>query len=131
MKVSRDGAVPQVEPEGAGRRWLIRLGGAKRLFQRAGGFVMQPITMLSAMTGAWATYAPLRQTFLGSEVLFFGSAAAVIGAWMLVYYALVLSAEQAWGQTQSQRAERSPLKRDTEELLRRTDHLETDGGTNE
>lgn len=133
MKISRDGVIPQLEPEGKGRRWLIRLGGAKRLFQRS-GIIMRPITMFGAMTSAWATYQPLQALFQNSILLFFGVVSVLIGAFMVTYYAVLISAEQAWGQTQSQRSSRSPLKRDTEairELLEGADgvRLVQDGGS--
>lgn len=133
MKISRDGVIPQLEPAGRGRKWMLRVGGAKRLFQRSAGVVMQPITMLGAMTSAWATYAPLRDLFLGSTMVYFGGVFALIAVWMAVYYSAILSSEQGWGQSQSQRAERSPLKSDTEEILERVARLDeqsvaTDGG---
>ncbi|REA03480.1 hypothetical protein DEQ92_10300 [Haloferax sp. Atlit-6N] len=94
---------------------VIRLGGAKVLFQRS-GMVTQLITMLSAMSAAWSTTPVIREVF-GSFVVFIGVAVSSLSVWMLFDYAVVLPSEQSFNQTQSQRAARSPLKRDTEAIL--------------
>lgn len=110
MKLTTDGPLPQVELG-------PHLGGLKVLYQRAGGLVFQPITMVSAMTGAWATSPMVRDLFANSLVLYFGSVALLGVIVMAVYYMLILPSEQSFSQVQSQRPERSPLKRDTEALL--------------
>jgi hypothetical protein len=120
MKISRDGLLPQVELG-------PRLGGLKVLYQRAGSLVFQPVTMVSAMGAAWSTTPALQELFL-SSFLVFVVAVAVFGlAVMGGYYMFVLPAEQRFNQVQSQRSERSPLKRDTEQILDRLD-ARTDGG---
>lgn len=111
-----------------------RLGGLKVLLQR-GGFLMQMITMGSAMISAWATSQTLRAVFLHSVSLYFASTALLIAVWLVVYYSVILPSEQTFNQTQSQRPERSPLKRDTEQILDRLEAVEqrqqmrADGGT--
>lgn len=111
-----------------------RLGGLKVLLQR-GGFLMQMITMGSAMISAWATSRTLRSVFLDSVALYFASTALLIAVWLVVYYSVILPSEQTFNQTQSQRPERSPLKRDTEQILDRLEAVEqrqqmrADGGT--
>lgn len=111
-----------------------RLGGLKVLLQR-GGFLMQMITMGSAMISAWATSRTLRAVFLNSVALYFASTALLIAVWLVVYYSVILPSEQTFNQTQSQRPERSPLKRDTEQILDRLEAVEqrqqmrADGGT--
>jgi len=111
-----------------------RLGGLKVLLQR-GGFLMQMITMGSAMISAWATSRTLRAVFLDSVTLYFASTALLIAVWLVVYYSVILPSEQTFNQTQSQRPERSPLKRDTEQILERLEQVEqrqqmrADGGT--
>lgn len=127
MKVSRDGVVPQLEPEGRGRRMLIRLGGMKRILQQS-SFPMQAVTMVNASISAWATSTTLRGIFSGSFALFAGTVSTMLLAWLLLYFSVLLPGEQAWGQGQSQRTERSPLKRDTEAILDRLDDLEGDAG---
>lgn len=123
MKISRDGVVPQLEPTGRGRRLLIRLGGAKRILQQS-SFPMQAVTMVNASISAWATSQTLRSVFGGSFALFAGSVTTLLLVWLLVYFSVLLPGEQAWGQGQSQRTERSPLKRDTEAIRDRLDDLE-------
>jgi len=110
MRISRDGVLPQVELG-------PRLGGLQVLYQRAGSLVFQPVTMISAMGAAWSTTPALQEVFAGSFLVFV-LAVAVFGlAVMGGYYMFVLPAEQRFNQVQSQRAERSPLKRDTEQIL--------------
>jgi len=108
MKISHDGALPQLELGPA-------IGGAKSLFQRS-GIVMRPITMLSAMSAWWATSQGLRSVFGGSYALFLATAAGLILGWMLVDYILIYPSEQTFRQNQAHTEERSPLKRDHEEL---------------
>lgn len=74
--------------------------------------------MTSAMAAAWSTNAVIRDAFRNSFALFMLAAVAVLGLWMVVDYALILPSEQSFQQGQSQRPERSPLKNDTEEILR-------------
>jgi hypothetical protein len=117
MKISRDGVLPQIELG-------PRVGGLKVLYQRAGSLVFQPVTMVSAMGAAWST-TPALQAVFGSFLVFV-LAVAVFGlAVMGGYYMIVLPAEQRFNQVQSQRSERSPLKRDTEAIL---DEIQGDGG---
>ncbi|SDR03362.1 hypothetical protein SAMN05216278_3362 [Halopelagius longus] len=84
------------------------------------------ITMVSAMSAAWSTTPVLRDAF-GTFWLFLSTAVLVLCAWMVFDYAVIYPSEQSFNQGQSQRAERSPLKRDTEEIKRRLKDLETDG----
>lgn len=93
-----------------------RLGGLKVLFQRS-GIVMHAITMVSAMGSFWATSPALRAIFRGYVGIYYGAAAFGIFVWILFYYKWVLPSEQTFNQVQSQRPERSPLKRDTEAIL--------------
>jgi hypothetical protein len=109
MKISRDGVLPQVELG-------PRLGGLKVLYQRAGSLVFQPVTMVSAMGAAWST-TPALQAVFGSFLVFVLAVAMFGLAVMGGYYIIVLPAEQRFNQVQSQRSERSPLKRDTEAIL--------------
>lgn len=130
MKFSRDGVIPQLEPEGWVGTWQTRLGGARRLFQRS-GIVSRPITMWGAITAAWGSFDPL-QTAFPSYGVFVGAAFLILGLWGIVDFAGIMPGEQKFGQTQSQRTERSPLKRDTEEILTRLDRIDQpvipDGG---
>jgi hypothetical protein len=110
MKFSRDGWLPQIELG-------PRIGGLKVLYQRAGSLVFQPITMISAMGAAWST-TPALQGFFAGSFLMFVLAVAVFGVLTMgAYYVAILPAEQRFNQVQSQRTERSPLKRDTEAIL--------------
>lgn len=125
MKISRDGWVPQLEPEGSAEPVLVRLGGAKRIMQQS-SFPMQAVTMVNASIGAWAASAWLRGVFWNDARLFAFTVGLGLIAWMVAYFSVILPGEQAWGQGQSQRTERSPLKRDTEEILTRLNELETE-----
>jgi hypothetical protein len=118
MKVNRDGPIPQVE-------WGPTLGGAKALFQRS-GIVARLITMVSAMSAAWSTSAALRDVFFGSYILFLGAAFAALAAWMVVDYTLIIPSEQTFRQGQAHREERSPLKRDHEDIKRRLEAMDDD-----
>ena len=125
MKISRDSVVPQLELG-------PRLGGLKVLYQRT-GTVAGVITMLSAMTAAYST-TPVLQEFFGSFPVFVMAAVATLVVYMAVDFMAILPSEQRFLGVQAQRTERSPLKRDTEQILRRLDTLEqtealaTDGG---
>lgn len=128
MKISRRGFVPQIEPEGRVGKWLTRLGGAKMLVQRS-GVVANKITMVGALTAAWGTNPGVRELFLGSFVLYIGSAFAFIACYALIDHFMILPGEQGYTQEQAHQAERSPLKRDTEAILDRLDRrTATDGG---
>lgn len=118
MKLSRDGPLPQIELGPT-------LGGLKVLYQRS-GIIARMITMLSAMSAAWSTTAALRDIFLGEFALFLAAAACVLILWMVVDYSLIIPSEQSFNQGQAHRPERSPLKRDTEEIISRLDQLESD-----
>lgn len=109
MKISRDGPLPQFELG-------PHLGGLKVLYQRAGSLVFQPITMVSAMTGAWATSQTVRDLFMNSLIAYFGSVVVLGFVVMTAYYMFILPSEQSFNQVQSQRPERSPLKQDTENI---------------
>lgn len=109
MKTNNDGPIPQFELG-------PKLGGLKVLYQRSGSLVFQPVTMVSAMVGAWSTSPTVRDLFLGSIVLYFGSVFVLGGLAMTAYYVAILPSEQRFNQTQSQRSIRSPLKRDTEAI---------------
>lgn len=97
-----------------------RIGGLKVLFQRS-GIVTRVITMLSAMSAAWSTSTTLREVFFESYLLFVAAAAVAVAGWMLVDYAVILPSEQTFRMGQAHRAERSPLKQDHDEILRRLD----------
>lgn len=125
MKISRDGFLPQLEPEGWAEPVLVRLGGAKRIIQQS-SFPMQAITMVNASIGAWSTSAWLRNLFWNDVRVFALMVTFSLIAWMTAYFTAILPGEQAWGQGQGQRSERSPLKRDTEEIIERMDALETE-----
>lgn len=117
LTISRNGPLPQLELG-------PHLGAMKRLYQRA-GVVMNTITMLSAMTGAWATSGTLRRVFYGDPRLFFGTVAIVGVLWVVFDYMVLLPSEETFNNGQGERAERSPLKRDTEAILR---HLKEETG---
>ncbi len=127
MKISRRGWIPQLEPDGRLGVWLTRLGGAKMLVQRS-GVVANKITMVSALSAAWATNPTIQDAFFGSFILYIGSAFAAIGVYGIIDHAVILPGEQGYTQEQAHQAERSPLKRDTEEILERLEKPATDGG---
>lgn len=131
MKISRRGWIPQLEPDGRLGVWLTRLGGAKMLVQRS-GVVANKITMVSALTAAWATNPSIQDVFLGSFALYIGSAFLAIAVYGLVDHACILPGEQGYTQEQAHQASRSPLKRDTERILDQLDSQQaarTDGGS--
>lgn len=117
METSNDGPLPQFELG-------PHLGGLKVLYQRAGSLVFQPVTMVSAMTGAWATSPMVQRLFLDSLLVYFGSVVLLGGVVMTTYYMFILPSEQSFNQVQSQRPERSPLKQDTETILGEIKELE-------
>lgn len=129
MKISRDGWLPQFEPVGSLGPWLVRLGGFKVILQQS-SFPMQAVTMVNASIGAWATSHSLRSTFNHNPWLFAGVVTAALSAWLLLYVTVIYPGEQGFNQGQSQRSERSPLKRDTEAILEKLEQREpaTDGG---
>jgi murein tripeptide amidase MpaA len=118
MKVSRDGRIPQLELG-------PYVGGAKLLFQRS-GIVTRLITMISAMSAFWSTNATLRGLFNGQYAVFIGAALAVMGVWMVFDYTVILPSEQNFRQGEAHTEERSPLKRDHEELKRRLEAMDDD-----
>lgn len=118
MKISRDGPLPQFELG-------PHLGGLKVLYQRAGSLVFQPITMVGAMMGAWGTNPGIRELFLNSLLVYFGTVAVVGVITVTLYYVAILPSEQSFNQGQSQRPERSPLKRDTEAIRSEVEALNT------
>lgn len=120
MKRSDDGPIPQLELG-------PHLGAFKVLYQRS-GIIARMITMLSAMSAAWSTTGVLRDVFAGSFIAFLGFAVLILLLWMVVDYTVIIPSEQSFNQGQSQRPERSPLKRDTEEIINRIDELETELG---
>lgn len=124
MKISRDGFLPQLEPEGWAEPVLVRVGGAKRIIQQS-SFPMQALTMANASISAWATSEWLRGLFLNSALLFAATVTLALGLWMTAYFVAILPGEQAWGQGQGQRSERSPLKRDTEAIRAQLEEVET------
>jgi len=111
MKVSRDGRIPQLE-------FGPYLGGAKLLFQRS-GIVTRLITMISAMSAFWSTNGTLRGLFAGRYAVFIGGALLAMAAWMVLDYTVILPSEQNFRQNEAHTTERSPLKRDHEDLKRR------------
>lgn len=118
MKITRDSIIPQVELG-------PRLGGFKVLYQRT-GTVAGIITMVSAMTAAYST-TPLLQSVFGSFPAFVLCAAGTLFVYMGVDFMFILPSEQRFRGVQAQRTERSPLKRDTEQIIRRLDALESGG----
>lgn len=120
MKRSDDGPIPQLELG-------PHLGALKVLYQRS-GIIARMITMLSAMSAAWSTTGVLRDVFGGSFLAFLGFAVLVLLVWMVIDYAIIIPSEQSFNQGQSQRPERSPLKRDTEEIIERVEQLEEQAG---
>lgn len=115
MKISRDGFVPQVEPDGGHAGLQTRLGGLKRLLQST-NFPMQAIVVGNTSITVWVTSQWLRRLFLNDPRLYALAVAVALLSWLAVYYIVILPGEQAWGQGQSQRVERSPLKTDTEHI---------------
>lgn len=107
--MSRKGVLPQFELG-------PHIGGLKVLYQRAGSLVFQPITMAGAMMGAWGTNPEIRRLFLHSPLIYFGTVVLVGVLTTAFYYVAILPSEQSFNQGQGQRAERSPLKRDTEAI---------------
>lgn len=121
MKISWNGPLPQLELG-------PHLGGLKVLYQRS-GIIARMITMVSAMTAAWSTNAALRNIFFNSFLAFLAAAVLVLLVWMVVDYMFLIPSEQSFRQGQAHRTERSPLKRDTEEIIDRLDHVTVaDGG---
>lgn len=110
-KLSKDGPLPQLELG-------PHLGGFKVLYQRS-GVIARMITMSSAMSAAWSTNAGLRDLFLNDWRLFALAAVATLVAWMVFDYMFLIPSEQSFRQGQAHRSERSPLKRDTEEIIGR------------
>lgn len=118
--ITWDGPLPQVELGPF-------VGGMKQLYQRAGTLLFQPVTMVGAMMGAWGTNPGIRDLFHNSLAVYFGSVVFLGAAVMTLYYIAVLPSEQSFVQGQAHRAARSPLKRDTEDIISRLERLETDG----
>lgn len=114
MKVSKDSVVPQLELG-------PRLGGLKQMYMRS-GVVTRPVTMVSAMTAAYST-TPYMKALFGSFAAFVAFVALCIAAYMAFDFMVLYPSEQSFNQEQAQRAERSPLKRDTEEIKQRLDEL--------
>ena len=113
--MSRDGIFPQVELG-------PRLGGFKVLYQRTGA-VARVITMVSAMVAAYST-TPWLQDVFGSFALFLATTITVLLIYMAIDFIVILPSEQRFLGVQAQRTERSPLKRDTEAILRLLDEPE-------
>lgn len=113
MKISKDGRIPQLELG-------PHIGGIKSLFQRS-GIVTRLITMISAMSAFWSTNDTLRNLFNGEYIIFIGAAFFAMGLWMVFDYTVVLPSEQNFRQGEAHTKERSPLKRDHEEILRKLD----------
>lgn len=123
MKLSDDGLIPQVEPEGGVENALVRMGGAKRLLQRS-SFPMQSFVMFNTSVTVWVTSPTVRSWFMNDIRLFVATVALGFMVWFLADWALLIPGEQAWNQGQSQRSERSPLKRDTEAIRERLEQME-------
>lgn len=126
MKISRDGVVPQIEPDG-GRwsDWQVRLGGMKRLLQST-NFPMQAIVVGNTSVTVWVTSEWLRALFFGEPALYAATVGLAMVAWLSVYYTVLMPGEQAWGQGQSQRVERSPLMYELVEVREKLENLEED-----
>lgn len=92
------------------------------LVQRS-GVVANKITMVGALTAAWGTNPWVRDLFFGSFALFIGSTFVVLAVYAVIDHGVILPGEQGYTQEQAHTAERSPLKRDTEELLDRGERL--------
>lgn len=122
MKITRKGLLPQMELG-------PRLGGAKVLFQRS-GIVMRSVTMMSAMVSAWSTTPLVRDLFFNDFKIFTGVVVLSLCAWMAFDYTVLLPSQQTFNQGQAHRAERSPLKRDTETIINQLQErsVATDGG---
>jgi len=116
MKLNRNGRIPQLELG-------PYIGGAKLLFQRS-GIVTRLITMISAMSAFWSTNATLRELFGGQYAVFIGAALAAMAAWMIVDYTVILPSEQNFRQGEAHTEERSPLKRDHEDIKRRLEEMD-------
>lgn len=128
MKISRDGILPQVEPVGWMEPILVRLGAGKRILQQS-SFPMQALVLVNTSISSWSTNAGVRTFFHNDARLYALTVTLALAGWMGVYYTAILPGEQGFGQGQSQRADRSPLKRDTEDILSRLDTLETEQDT--
>lgn len=115
MKISTDGPLPQLELG-------PHLGGAKLLFMRS-GIITRMITMFSAMGAFWSTSKTIRSVF-GSFLLFVLAAIVAMGVWMVIDYTLIYPSEQNFRQNQAHREERSPLKRDHEDILSQLEQLD-------
>lgn len=115
MKISRDGVVPQIEPDGGHAGIQTRLGGLKRLLQST-NFPMQAIVVSNTSITVWVTSEWLRALFLNDPRLYALAVAVAMTAWLSLYYVVILPGEQAWGQGQSQRVERSPIMRKLEQI---------------
>jgi len=116
MKLNRNGRIPQLELG-------PYIGGAKLLFQRS-GIVTRLITMISAMSAFWSTNATLRELFGGQYAMFIGAALALMGVWMVFDYTVILPSEQNFRQGEAHTEERSPLKRDHEDIKRRLEEMD-------
>ena len=127
MKISRDGVVPQIEPDGGAASLQVRLGGLKRLLQST-NFPMQAIVVGNTSITVWVTSDWLRTLFFNEPLLYALTVLVSLVAWLALYYIVILPGEQSWGQGQSQRPTRSPLKRDTEHIIQRLEALEREGG---
>lgn len=125
MKISRDGFVPQIEPDGGYAAMQTRLGGFKRLLQST-NFPMQAIVVGNTSITVWVTSEWLRALFLGDPRLYALTVMLGLTGWLAVYYVVILPGEQAWGQGQSQRVERSPFMRELVALREQVDEIEAD-----
>lgn len=121
MKISRDGIVPQIEPDG-GRwaNWQVRLGGMKRLLQST-NFPMQAVVVGNTSVTVWVTSQWLRSLFFGEPLLYAATVAVGLFAWLSAYYTVLMPGEQAWGQGQSQRVERSPIMQELQSINDKVD----------
>lgn len=119
MRISRDGVIPQIEPGPIARR----LGGVYQLVQRSG----VPIRILNTgMLGSvlWSTSPMVREVFPNIFALYAALFVAV-ACYMVVDLSVILPFQQGFSRHQGERAERSPLKQDTEQALDRIDEVLT------
>lgn len=123
MKISRDGFVPQIEPDGGYAAMQTRLGGFKRLLQST-NFPMQAIVVGNTSITVWVTSEWLRALFYNDPRLYALTVAVALVSWLSVYYVVILPGEQAWGQGQSQRIERSPIMRELKAIREQLDESE-------
>lgn len=103
----------QIEP-GPITKWL---GGVYCMIQRS-GVVINSITLVASMGAFYSTNETLQAVFPS----FFGFIAAAVGlvaVWMVLFYILLLPLVVGFNQSEAHKTpERSPLKNDTERIIK-------------